>query len=118
MPEFIRRTRHRRRSVREVDLLLIDDEMIVDFLRDLELYEYVPSLAPLRREIISLQARLAKLKSTARSGHSDALRKGLTPLINQFHRLLAADGYDQLRAYLKARKRVVAKSLLFSESPY
>ena len=97
---------------------MIDDDMIVDFLRDLELYDYVPSLAPLRQEVIRLQAKMAKLKSTSRGGHWDALREGLTPLIVKFHRMLPSDGYEQLRGYLKARRQIAAKTLVFSESPY
>jgi len=112
------RTSHKTRVTKEIEVLTIDDDMIVDFLRDLKFYEYVPSLEPLRREVIRLQAHMAKLKSTHRSGHWDALREGLTPIINRFHHLLSSEGYDQLRVYLKARKRIVAKTLVFSESPY
>jgi len=118
MPDKGYRTSHKTRVTKEIEILPIDDDMIVDFLRDLKFYEYVPSLEPLRREVIKLQSRMAKLKSTSRSGHWDALRDGLTPIINRFHHLLSHDGYEQLRVYLKARKRIVAKTLIFSESPY
>jgi len=118
MPDNGYRTSHKTRVTKEVEILTIDDDMIVDFLRDLKFYEYVPKLEPLRREVIRLQAKMAKLKSTARSGHWDALREGLTPIINRFHHLLSFDRYEQLRTYLKARKRIVAKTFIFAESPY
>ena len=118
MPDYIQRTRRRPSTLRKVEALIIDDNMIVDFIRDMRFYEYVPSLEPIRREIIRLSARLAKAKGTSRSGHWDLLRKWLEPLVRRFHTLLTADGFDQLRVYLKDRKRIEAKTLVFSESPY
>lgn len=117
MPEYIRRTR-RPRTIRKIEILVIDDDLIIDMLRDLQFYDYVPSMDPLRREVIRLQARFAKLKGTHRSGHWDALREWLDPVIRRFHSLLPAEGYDQIRKYLLDRKRVEAKTLVFSESPY
>jgi len=103
---------------RKFEILAIDDEMVVELLRDLVFYEYVPSMTPLRRELIRLQSHLAKIRHTSRSGHWDALRKELLPLVHKFYAILPAEGYDQIKKYLMERRRVEVTTLVFSESPY
>ena len=114
----IYRNRRHRRVVLHQDILEVNDALVVELLRDLTLYEYVPSLDPIRRELVLVQASLAKMKATKRSGYWDAYRKLLAPLIRQFHILLQPGDDARLKEYLKVRKQLDVGILIFAESPY
>jgi hypothetical protein len=107
-----------RKVVKHHDIYLIDDRVICEMLADLELYEYVPRLAPLKPVVLRLSAKVAKLKATTRGAINDKVRGDYDNLVRRFHQLLKPSEYDALRDFLRDRKYVEAKSIVFADSPY
>ena len=110
---------HKNRQVRHHrDFLVLDDVTVADLLRDLRIYEYVPSLEPLRTKMIALSAKLAKIRNTRPSGHMDAARTSLMPHLKKFYELLSSDDYPALKKYLDECRFLEVDNIVLSESPY
>ena len=108
----------RGKSVKHLDFLVLDDWLITELLKDLRLYDQIPSLEPLRPKMLALCATIAHIRSSRPSGYKDALRDGLAPIIKEFYTLITADDYARLRQYLKTRRSLTIENIVMSESPY
>ena len=106
------------RAVKQHDIFLVDDRMICKYLADLTLYNYVPSLTPLKAGVLKLTAKIAKLRDTARGILTESVRKDYDVLIRRLHHLFKPNDYDALREFLLKRKWIAAKSIVFADSPY
>ena len=108
----------RGKSVKHLDFLVLDDWLITELLKDLRIYDQIPSLKPLRPKMVALCATVAHIRSFRPSGYTDALRDGLKPIISEFYTLLTAEDYRRLRKYLKTRRSLDVENIVLSESPY
>ena len=111
-------TTKRGKSVKHLDFLVLDNWLVTELLKDLRLYNQVPSLEPLRPKMLALCATIAHIRNSRPSGYKDALRAGLKPILQEFYSLLTGEDYTRLRGYLKRRRSLDVENIVMSESPY
>ena len=107
-----------RRVMKHHTIFLIDDRLICKLLSDLTIYEYLPSLEPLKADVLRLSAKVKQIKETMRVGLHDKVRPDYEAVVCKFYQLFKHDDYDKLRLFLRERKLIDAQSLVFSQSPY
>lgn len=100
------------------DLYLIDDRMLCWLLCDLDIYDYIPSLVPLRSPVLRLAAKIKKLRETTRGAINDKVRGDYDELIRRFYSLFKPADYEKLRTFFYEKKKLDAKTIIFSDSPY
>jgi hypothetical protein len=89
-------------KVRRVDFLTLDDTMIVRMLRDLTIYDYLPSLLPLRARVFRIHARAQRFRLRS-PADADMLRREYAQLISMFHAHFRPDDFEHLRHFLRER---------------
>ena len=104
-------------KLRPHGILHLDDRLIIKIVKDLVLYDYVPSLNPMKNEVIQASVQINAHRMTHKSGLTDRLRELYSPLIARFWELFDPEELDDLKAYIKARWKLDVKGIALPESP-
>jgi len=102
------------KKVQYEQFLALDDPMVIRMLRDLTIYDYLPSLLPLREHVFRVYAKAKRFNLRSR-GDADMLRKEYRHLISMFHARFRADDFDKLRRFLRERCLIEAESIIFGD---
>ena len=107
----------RRTPIREVKRVA-DVRLVVDLLMDLQLYERVPLLIPLRDSMLTVYSRLCRL-SEVKPMADDTVRGWYNELYGEFIRfvaMLVKDGYikelQPIKGLLRDRHQLVIEHLI------
>lgn len=100
------------------EVFALDDRYICKLLADLTIYDYVPALVPLRCSVLRLTALITKLRETTRGAFNDKVRDDYETLVTRFRELLNPVDYDDLKTFLRERKRIDVGFFVFADSPY
>jgi hypothetical protein len=76
--------------------------MIVRMLRDLTVYDYLPSLLPLRDKVFKIHSRAQRFRLRS-PADADMLRREYAQLISMFHAHFRPRDYENLRRFLRER---------------
>jgi len=104
-------------KLRPISVLYVDDQFIIKIFNDLALFDQVPSLAPMKYEVVRAHIQINIHRMTHKGGLSDKLRELYRPLISRFYELFSTADLDQLKAYLKDRWKMDVHGVAFPESP-
>lgn len=106
------------RKPKRHEVFILDDRYICKILADMTIYDYVPALASLQCDVLRLNAFITKLRETTRGAFNDKVRDDYKKFAQRFRELLQPADYDELKTFLRERKRIDAGLLLFDDSPY